>query len=219
MLLLIPEYLRLEKYFYIPYICLMRKAFTIVELLVVMAVIGILISLAVVGIQAIQKAQRETTRQNDLRNFQSKIEEFYGRFRFYPRMVTAGSRIEVKGETVPGWDPGKRVCISNPTAGNFYNCTSSTTTGSDGADKPFSFLDVSSGTGIYTVTEVTVATYSTFNCNSNFSLQQDANGLVGSAPSSEQWGIFYKSNGLAPQQYTLFGCTETGKTQNFGTLD
>jgi prepilin-type N-terminal cleavage/methylation domain-containing protein len=31
----------------------MRKAFTIVELLVVMAVIGILISLAVVGIQTL----------------------------------------------------------------------------------------------------------------------------------------------------------------------
>ena len=43
----------------------MKRAFTIVELLVVMAVIGILITLAVVGIQAIQKAQRETVRMND----------------------------------------------------------------------------------------------------------------------------------------------------------
>lgn len=184
-----------------------------------MAVIGILLTLSIIGIQAIQKSQRETSRLNDLRNFQGKIEEFYGRFKFYPRMVTTGGRIEIKGETIAGWNPGKRVCISNPVAGNYYNCVSTTSTGSDGSDKPFSFLDFTQGAGIYTVTEITSATYSTFNCNSNFPLQQDSNGLLDSKPTAEQWGIFYKSNGLTPQQYTLFGCTENGKTENFGTLN
>ena len=37
----------------------MKKAFTIVELLVVMAIIGILLTLAVVGIQQLQKQQME----------------------------------------------------------------------------------------------------------------------------------------------------------------
>jgi prepilin-type N-terminal cleavage/methylation domain-containing protein len=62
----------------------MRKAFTIVELLVVMAVISILISLAVVGIQAIQKSQRELSRQNDIRNIAGAMAEYYAKNRVYP---------------------------------------------------------------------------------------------------------------------------------------
>ena len=83
----------------------MKKAFTIVELLVVMAVIGILITLAVVGIQAIQRAQREVVRQNDLRNLQGKIEEYYGKYRTYPNfdyMVVASD--------------GTAICLLNPSA-------------------------------------------------------------------------------------------------------
>jgi prepilin-type N-terminal cleavage/methylation domain-containing protein len=201
----------------------MKKAFTIVELLVVMAVIGILITLAVVGIQAIQKAQRETSRINDIRNFQTKLEEFYGKYRFYPRMLS--TKTEVKGEIASGWNPGKRICISYPnppsTVGNSYNCVSTTANGGDGgsANAPFTFIDTIPGAGIYAVNENTVAVYSTFNCNSNFPLQQDGNGIDGGTPNAEQWGIFYKSIGSTPQQYTLFGCTENGKTANWGTLD
>ncbi len=61
-----------------------KKAFTIVELLVVMAVIGVLLSLAVFGIQALQKNQRETQRLNDLRNIQGSLESFYSKYRRYP---------------------------------------------------------------------------------------------------------------------------------------
>ncbi|MEI6462218.1 MAG: type II secretion system protein [bacterium] len=60
------------------------KAFTIVELLVVMAVIGVLLSLAVFGIQALQKNQRETQRLNDLRNIQGSLESYYSKYRRYP---------------------------------------------------------------------------------------------------------------------------------------
>ncbi|MEI6462199.1 MAG: type II secretion system protein [bacterium] len=61
-----------------------KKAFTIVELLVVMAVIGVLLSLAVFGIQALQKSQRETQRLNDLRNIQGTLESFYSKNKRYP---------------------------------------------------------------------------------------------------------------------------------------
>ena len=61
-----------------------KKAFTIVELLVVMAVIGVLLSLAVFGIQALQKNQRETQRLNDLRNVQGTLESFYSKNKRYP---------------------------------------------------------------------------------------------------------------------------------------
>jgi len=61
-----------------------NKSFTIVELLVVMAVIGVLLSLAVFGIQALQKNQRETQRMQDLKNIQGQLEAFYTKYRRYP---------------------------------------------------------------------------------------------------------------------------------------
>ncbi|MEI6887483.1 MAG: prepilin-type N-terminal cleavage/methylation domain-containing protein [bacterium] len=71
-----------------------KKAFTIVELLVVMAVIGVLLSLAVFGIQALQKSQRETQRLNDLRNIQGTLESFYSKNRRYPTVaeLTIGAK-------------------------------------------------------------------------------------------------------------------------------
>ena len=51
-----------------------KKAFTLVELLVVMVIIGILIGLAVFGLSAAQKSARDTNRKNDVRNMMTAME-------------------------------------------------------------------------------------------------------------------------------------------------
>ncbi|MEI6462219.1 MAG: type II secretion system protein [bacterium] len=74
------------------------KAFTIVELLVVMAVIGVLLSLAVFGIQALQKNQRETQRLQDLKNIQGSLESYYSKYRRYPvvnELIIDGSNFKI----------------------------------------------------------------------------------------------------------------------------
>lgn len=53
-----------------------KKAFTLVELLVVMVIIGILIGLAVFGLSAAQKSARDTNRKNDARNMITALETY-----------------------------------------------------------------------------------------------------------------------------------------------
>lgn len=61
-----------------------RKSFTIVEIMVVMAVIGIIMTLSIVGIQAAQKQQRVTTINNDMNQFKLALASYYSDYRQYP---------------------------------------------------------------------------------------------------------------------------------------
>lgn len=62
----------------------MKKGFTIVELLVVMAIIGLLTALLLIGIPALQRTTRNTARANDLSGIKGQMEVYYGRYRNYP---------------------------------------------------------------------------------------------------------------------------------------
>jgi prepilin-type N-terminal cleavage/methylation domain-containing protein len=93
------------------------RAFTIVELLVVMAVIGILVSLAVVGIQAIQRSQRETVIANDLRNIQAALVQYYAKYRAYPAVVDDLSD-ELKFDN-QGTKQG--ICLAKPQEGDYIS--------------------------------------------------------------------------------------------------
>lgn len=183
----------------------MRKAFTIVELLVVMAVIGILITLAVVGIQAIQKAQRETTRLNDMRNLLAFIEEYNSKFRMYPKHYSFFIN-DTSGE-------GKVICIYRPEgwySGVDTNCTISNI-----------------GTGLYNrliFQQPGAEIYGNNFSGVDIDTTVTAPGGDCEVPKSpDNWTIYYRSNiginGVEyPQQFGLYACTENGLTQKFGEL-
>ena len=184
----------------------MKRAFTIVEILVVMAVIGILITLAVVGISAVQKSQRETLRLNDLRNLKIALQDFYTKYRNYPPdhnwlvLSTDGS------VCVKDWFPpyGPRTGASDLTCdvavtGSAY------------------FLKIKfnqQGGEIY---------------NNNFSnvpilaTVTASGGHCENPVSADAWYVYYKTN-LAPDTYGaqvfgLYACTENGISVNYGELN
>ena len=64
-----------------------NKSFTIVEIMVVMAVIGIIMTLSIVGIQAAQKQQRVTVITNDVNQFKLMLASYYSEYRRYPSEV------------------------------------------------------------------------------------------------------------------------------------
>ena len=188
----------------------MKKAFTIVELLVVMAVIGILITLAVVGIQAIQRSQRETTRLNDIRNLDAKLAEYYTKYRHYP--VTDMSDTSETGNTDIVFDiqaPDVGVCLFIPEKGANHECDVMETNNST----KFSNIILSNGlfgsvTGLSSFRYVDFGgVYTGYTCPS----------LNTTADSFEIDYVTRMTN--TPQEYLLFGCLESGITQNFGTLD
>lgn len=61
-----------------------KKGFTLIELLIVVAVIGILASVILVGIGPVQKQGRDARRISDLRQVQNGLELYYNRNGAYP---------------------------------------------------------------------------------------------------------------------------------------
>ena len=61
-----------------------KKAFTLVELLVVVAIIAILASALLVGLGGARQKARDARRIADLRNVQSALEVYYARNNQYP---------------------------------------------------------------------------------------------------------------------------------------
>jgi len=60
------------------------KAFTLVELLVVMAIIGILATLIVGGFRSSQRRSRDAARKSDLKQIANALEMFYSDYQTYP---------------------------------------------------------------------------------------------------------------------------------------
>ena len=80
-----------------------KKGFTLVELLIVIAIIGILATLAVVALQNARQSARDAKRIADIRQIQTALELYYNARGQYPEQVT--SSIEYDGDiymaTVP----------------------------------------------------------------------------------------------------------------------
>lgn len=61
-----------------------KKGFTLIELLIVVAVIGILASVVLVGLGPVQKQGRDARRISDLRQVQNGLELYYNKCGYYP---------------------------------------------------------------------------------------------------------------------------------------
>lgn len=75
-----------------------QQGFTIIELLIVIAIIAILAGLVLNNFQGVQAKARDTQRVTDINNVHSKLEEFYNENGGYPATFTAA--------TLPGIDEG-----------------------------------------------------------------------------------------------------------------
>jgi len=65
-----------------------KKGFSLVELLVVLAIVGILMALAVGGIRIVQEVNRDTQRKSLVRDIQLAIESYQEKENGYPESVT-----------------------------------------------------------------------------------------------------------------------------------
>ena len=67
-----------------------KSAFTLVEILIVVAIIGILASLTTVALASIRAKSRDTKRLSDIKQFQSVLEIYRNDNNAYPRFATSG---------------------------------------------------------------------------------------------------------------------------------
>ena len=68
-----------------------RKGFTLIEILIVVAIIAILASVVIVGLGPTQQAGRDARRLADLHEIQNAIELYYNKCGFYPGGAVSGA--------------------------------------------------------------------------------------------------------------------------------
>lgn len=68
-----------------------RKGFTLIEILIVVAIIAILASVVLVGLGPTQQAGRDARRISDLREVQNGLELYFNRCGFYPGQAAPAS--------------------------------------------------------------------------------------------------------------------------------
>jgi prepilin-type N-terminal cleavage/methylation domain-containing protein len=68
-----------------------REGFTLIEILIVVAIIAILASVVLVGLGPTQQAGRDARRISDLHEVQNGLELYYNKCGFYPGTAAAGT--------------------------------------------------------------------------------------------------------------------------------
>jgi Tfp pilus assembly protein PilE len=84
------------------------KGFTIIELVIILLVIIVLAALVFKNYDSIQARSRNTTRQNDLKMLQQKIESFYSNNGYFPNLSDLNSP-SWRDKNMPGLDTNTLV--------------------------------------------------------------------------------------------------------------
>ena len=84
-----------------------ESGFTIIELLIVIAIIGILATLVLTNFQGAQAKGRDTVRKNDINSLYQKLEEYFNENGSYPSNALTAA-------TFPGIDAGALLDSNNP---------------------------------------------------------------------------------------------------------
>lgn len=93
-----------------------KKGFTLIELLIVVAVIGILASVVLVGLGPIQKQGRDARRISDLKQIQNGLELYYNKNGNYPTAQWSA----FDNSSLTGAGIGVSNVPTDPTSGKFY---------------------------------------------------------------------------------------------------
>lgn len=101
-----------------------KKAFTLLELVVAMAIIATLLGLSLFGIQAVQRSQRDTERRAALQSVNLELANYYSENATYPSdtvFTVAASSITFGGKTIPL--KGAAVACASGVTASTNGCT------------------------------------------------------------------------------------------------
>src|SRR3990172_5077103 len=96
---------------------IMKKGFTLLELLVTISIIGILVGIGSVSFSTAQRKGRDSRRQADMTAIQKSLEECYALTTSYPASITTGGSITCSTQTVMNLVP------ADPKPGSSYTYT------------------------------------------------------------------------------------------------
>ena len=93
-----------------------KKGFTLIELMIVMAVIGILATIALVGLGQAQKSARDVKRQATMGGIRTALECYYGVMGTYPGSVNWGNLTNSLNPTSPATTCIAVATVTDPSA-------------------------------------------------------------------------------------------------------
>ena len=98
-----------------------KKGFTLIEILIVVAIIGILASVVLVGLGPLQRQGRDARRISDLKQVQTGLELYYNKNGAYPIMnVTDSAGWTSLSSDLTGADIGISNVPKEPSTGKSY---------------------------------------------------------------------------------------------------
>ena len=77
-----------------------KKGFTLIEILIVVAIIAILASVVLIGLGPTQRAGRDARRISDLRSVQNGLELYYNKCGYYPGAAACANSNAITGGAV-----------------------------------------------------------------------------------------------------------------------
>jgi len=101
----------------------MKKAFTLLEMLIVLGIIAVIMSALTVSYSSAQKKTRDSRRKSDLKAIQSTLEQYYSRCGFIYPMGSGTLDPPVSCAALPGVDFLPTVPV-DPKANATYKYTS-----------------------------------------------------------------------------------------------
>lgn len=107
----------------------LKKGFTLIELLIVIAIIGLLASMVLVGFGSFRSRGRDARRIADMREVQNALELFYTRNNAYPASLDwatlttdlIGAGVGINAIPNDPLDPTTRPYVYSPSATDFQN--------------------------------------------------------------------------------------------------
>jgi len=102
-----------------------KKAFTLLEMLVVIGIIALLIGMGATSYSNVQKKARDTKRKTDLKNIQNALEQYYSICNFsYPTTLTIGDLPPtIQANIASGCNSdGPVFNLPEDPLGGFYQC-------------------------------------------------------------------------------------------------
>jgi prepilin-type N-terminal cleavage/methylation domain-containing protein len=102
-----------------------KKGFTLIEILIVVAIIAILASVVLVGLGPTQQAGRDARRISDLSEVQNGLELYYNKYGIYPGSAAGvaqspGATWAALGTAIVGANVGVTTLPSDPSKGASY---------------------------------------------------------------------------------------------------
>lgn len=96
-----------------------KKGFTLIEMLIVVAIIGILSGAVLVGLGPVQKGGRDARRVSDLRQAQNALELYFNKNGTYPAL-SSGGKLDDVATTITGSVGGQIPKDPRSTTLNYY---------------------------------------------------------------------------------------------------